>query len=90
MAPRAVHNFKLLCSNSAGAVDNQFGYRDSEFFRVITGFSIQGGNVSPQKDVALSAKGRYGKSAIPYSDAYNAPIADGFPVENYRILHSFR
>jgi len=90
VAPRTARNFKLLCSNSGVSTDNSFGYRGSEFFRVITGFSIQGGNISPDREIPPSAKGRYGKAAIPYSELPSDLTGEGFPVENYRILHSFR
>jgi len=40
VAPRAVANFKSLCKNEMG-----WGYKGSDIFRVISEFSLQGGNV---------------------------------------------
>jgi cyclophilin family peptidyl-prolyl cis-trans isomerase len=78
IVPRTVMNFKNLCSNEL-----TYGYRGSDIFRIISSFSIQGGNILPEQQenvIAPSARGQYGRAAD------DRP----FPQENFRILHSFR
>lgn len=84
VCPKTVENFKLLCSNTAKVAgeDEAFGYKGSELFRVITSFSVQGGNIGAPKDIEASRKGRFGRSAINN--------AEGFEQENFRILHSYK
>ena len=72
VAPIASTNFKQLCSG-----ENGFGYKNSDIFRVISTFSIQGGNIGAENESAPSKIGRYGKAAS----------GTPFPAENYRILH---
>jgi len=76
VTPVTASNFKSLCTKS-----NQLGvgYKDSEIFRVIPTFSIQGGNIGAPSDAPLTKVGRYGTAADGKS----------FPAENYRILHSY-
>lgn len=76
VTPITAMNFKNLCLNK----DGQNGYRGSNIFRVISKFSIQGGNIGFDASKTENSKmGRYGK---PYS---NEP----FGPENYRILHDY-
>lgn len=90
--PKTVKNFKLLCNNSAigSDVSNPFGYRGSEIFRIIAKFSVQGGNIGSNAAASPSMKGRFGRAAIPYDENDPTATADGFPLENFRILHSYR
>lgn len=64
--PRVVENFATLAKSNS--------YADTNFYRVISGMSVQGGAIGD------SMKGRRGKSAF----------GDGEPFEpdNYNILHS--
>ena len=75
VVPKTVKNFKALCMNDAG-----YGYRGSDIFRIISQFSVQGGNIGSSTDTAMSRLGRDGRAA------------DGVPFqsENYRILHSYK
>ena len=89
VCPQTVNNFKLLCANEASSLvsdSKPYGYKGSELFRVISKFSVQGGNLNigmkPSDYGVASKKGRYGKSAI--NDG------KGFLPENYRILHSYK
>lgn len=79
VTPITCQNFKDLCSNK-----NELGYRDSDIFRIISSFSIQGGNVmtaeEKTKSKPKSTIGKFGHAAD------NLP----FPPENYRILHSYK
>lgn len=76
VTPITANNFKSLCLK-----DNKLGigYEGSEIFRVITTFSVQGGNIGNPVDGALSKAGRYGMAAT----------GESFAPENYRILHSY-
>eukprot|EP01031_Cornospumella_fuschlensis_P030224 gene30224-36525_t len=74
VAPKTVENFRDLCSNRL-----PYGYRGSSIFRVISSFSVQGGNIGQPEGALPSALGKYGKSAI--NDG------SGFSQENFRILH---
>jgi cyclophilin family peptidyl-prolyl cis-trans isomerase len=83
VVPQTVKNFKNLCT---GDTAGGYGYKGSEIFRIISQFSVQGGNINIGKDGAevvtpASKRGRLGRSSF----------GDGepFPPENYRILHSF-
>lgn len=74
IVPQTTENFKALCSNKNG-----FGYKDSNIFRIISEFSIQGGNIGNDATTISSKIGRFGKAAdVP------------FPPENFRILHSYK
>lgn len=82
IAPITSKNFKDLCSNKL-----ELGYRGSDIFRIISSFSVQGGNIITKSDIEGSNFdipqpfiGRYGHSAI----------GEPFPQENFRILHSFK
>ena len=72
IVPETVENFKQLCVGTSDGV----GYKGSEIFRVISSFSIQGGNIGCPPDAPKSRIGRYGRAA-------SAPFAP----ENFRILH---
>lgn len=78
ITPNTAANFKSLCKNEGG-----YGYKGSEIFRIISTFSVQGGNIGQPKDTAASMLGRYGKSSIINE-------GNGFLPENYRILHSYK
>eukprot|EP00596_Hydrurales_sp_CCMP1899_P010810 CAMPEP_0119037700 /NCGR_PEP_ID=MMETSP1177-20130426/6195_1 /TAXON_ID=2985 /ORGANISM="Ochromonas sp, Strain CCMP1899" /LENGTH=141 /DNA_ID=CAMNT_0006999317 /DNA_START=541 /DNA_END=966 /DNA_ORIENTATION=- len=56
------------------------GYTGSEFFRIISEFSVQAGNVGCKPDEPNSKRGRIGRAAsgVP------------FQAENFRILHSYK
>lgn len=73
ITPITAQNFKDLCSNKL-----EIGYRGSDIFRIISTFSVQGGNIMTLNEKAsekpLSAIGKYGHSS------YGSP----FPPENYR------
>ena len=90
--PKTVTNFKLLCNNSAVGNEGSspFGYRGSEIFRIISKFSVQGGNIGSDAAASPSLKGRFGRAAIPFDENNPQTRADGFPLENFRILHSYR
>jgi hypothetical protein len=74
VTPLTAANFKTLCSNQGiGGV----GYRGSCFFRLISNFSVQAGNIGQPLGEPDSRLGRYGRAA--------SGIA--FPAENFRISH---
>ena len=79
ITPKTCQNFKDLCSNK-----NELGYRNTDIFRIISTFSVQGGNVMTKQERAMerpkSAMGKIGHAAddVP------------FLPENYRILHSYK
>eukprot|EP01038_Epipyxis_sp_PR26KG_P005630 gene5630-7774_t len=80
--PITVENFKLLCSSEPN--NNQIpSYKGSSIFRIISTFSIQGGNIYPQgtNDLNPSHAGKYGVSAINNNK--------GFLPENYYISHKY-
>lgn len=79
ITPKTCQNFKDLCSNK-----NELGYRNSDIFRIISSFSIQGGNVMTVEE---RAKNKYRSTIGKFGHA-----ADDvpFPPESYRILHSYR
>lgn len=74
VTPVTAANFKSLCMNVNGV-----GYRGSEFFRIISEFSVQGGSIGNTPETPLSRRGRLGRSASGVA----------FPPENYKILHSY-
>lgn len=77
IVPLTVRNFKDLCLNTPG-----YGYKNSNIFRIISQFSVQGGNIPPEgaaTPIPQSKMGRYGRAAVT-----------PFPPENYRILHSYK
>ena len=77
IVPLTVQNFKALCLNKPG-----YGYKNSNIFRIISQFSVQGGNIPPDgttTPLPQSKMGRYGRAALT-----------PFPPENYRILHSYK
>ena len=73
--PQTAANFVALARGTPG-----YGYRGSDIFRVIATFSVQGGNINSQVDVASSQLGKEGRSAS----------GEPFPPENFRILHGYR
>lgn len=73
--PKTSANFKSLCNN-----ENEIGYKGSSFFRVISKFSIQGGNIGAPDNSPLSKLGKYGISSFNSS----------FPPENYSIKHDYK
>jgi cyclophilin family peptidyl-prolyl cis-trans isomerase len=75
VCPLTAENFKSLCQNAPG-----YGYRGSDIFRIISGFSVQGGNIGEGAENSPSKRSRFGKAASGQS----------FLAENYRILHSYR
>lgn len=75
VTPLTAANFKSLCLN-----ENGVGYKGSEFFRIISEFSVQGGSIGNTPDTPPSRRGRSGRSATGVA----------FPAENYRILHSYK
>jgi len=77
IVPKTVENFKALCLNKQPGM----GYVGTDFFRVISTFSVQGGNVGVPQGTPLSRIGRFGKSAL--NDG------QGFAAENFRILHGY-
>lgn len=72
IVPETVENFKELCRGTKDGI----GYKGSEIFRVISSFSIQGGNIGCPTDSPKSRIGRFGKAA-----------STPFLPENFRILH---
>jgi len=74
IVPQTTENFKSLCENK-----NNIGYKDSNIFRVISEFSIQGGNIGNDSNTIPSKISRYGRAANV-----------AFPPENFRILHSYK
>jgi cyclophilin family peptidyl-prolyl cis-trans isomerase len=55
-----------------------YGYKGSNFFRIISDYSIQGGNIGSPKGSPAKLS-LYGKSAT----------GEAFPPENFNILHSY-
>ena len=78
MVPKTVANFKSLCNN-----EGNVGYKGSDIFRVISTFSVQGGNVGQPADAKPAMISRYGNAGA-------AMDGKPFPAENFRILHSFK
>jgi len=82
VTPQTAANFKSLALGTPG-----YGYKGSDIFRVISTFSVQGGNIgvdgSPQSDAPQSQLGKQGKSAVNGGEG-------GFQQENFKILHGFR
>lgn len=72
VTPITAENFKLLCKNKL--------YQNSEIFRIIQGFSVQGGNTPVAADIKRSTLANVGKA---YSGV-------SFKPENYKILHSYK
>ena len=67
IVPRTVQNFIALCKNelkSSNEKETMSGYRGSSFFRVISKFSVQGGNVGQPANEPLSRIARYGTSSF--------------------------
>ena len=77
IVPKTVENFKALCTGERG-----WGYKGSEFYRIISTFSVQGGNIGNPSNAASSELGKFGKSALD-------DTGTAFPAENYRILHNY-
>jgi hypothetical protein len=76
IAPETSRNFRDLCSNKL-----DFGYRNSDIFRIIERFSVQGGSILPNdKEIPPAARGQYGRAAN----------GESFSQENFRILHSYK
>lgn len=75
VVPKTVSNFKALCKGEPG-----YGYKGSDIFRVISSFSIQGGNIGQPSDALPSQWAKFGKSAD----------GEAFSAENFRIQHSFK
>lgn len=74
ITPLTAANFKSLCLNEHGV-----GYKGSEIFRIISEFSVQGGNIGVPPETPTSRRNRYGQAASGVA----------FPPENYKILHSY-
>jgi hypothetical protein len=74
VVPETAKNFAALCRSDSG------GYKGSSIFRIISNFSIQGGNIGQPTNEIPSKIGRYGKSASGSS----------FPAENYSIGHDYK
>lgn len=74
VVPRTAANFRALSMNEG---EGGRGYRGSSFFRVISTFSAQGGNIGPAD--ARSRAGRVGSAAS----------GESFPPENFRIGHDY-
>lgn len=77
IVPFTAANFKSLCLN-----ENNIGYKNSDIFRIISTFSIQGGNIGSPIDIQPSKISRFGLAASKEHEP--------FPAENYRLLHSYR
>lgn len=76
IAPETARNFRDLCGNTLN-----FGYRNSDIFRIIERFSVQGGSILPDEmEISPAARGLYGRAAS----------GEPFPQENFRILHSYK
>jgi len=75
IVPITVENFKKLSMNSL-----DYGYKNSNIFRIVSEFSIQGGNIGSPGGCPPSRLGRYGLAAkgTPFSQ------------ENFRILHDYK
>jgi len=77
VVPKTTENFKRLCSSHAYGE----GYKGSSLFRVISDFSVQGGNIGNTLESLQtpSKLGSFGRAA------------DGlaFPPENFRLKHSY-
>ena len=85
VTPIAASNFKSLCSNKG-----RFGYKNSDIFRIISTFSIQGGNIILPTDLE-KYDGEFAN--VPQSKIQNfGHSADDIPFapENYKILHSYK
>lgn len=78
IVPKTAANFKELCSRKTYGE----GYKGSSFFRIISDFSVQGGNIGNTID-SLQTKSKLGSFGR---------AADGvpFPPENFAINHSYR
>jgi cyclophilin family peptidyl-prolyl cis-trans isomerase len=88
VAPLAAANFLSLCCGDRG-----WGYKGSDIFRIISGFSIQGGNIAPAVKDSLppSQRGRYGRSGLVVRGANGAiSVGEPFLPENFQILHSYK
>jgi cyclophilin family peptidyl-prolyl cis-trans isomerase len=72
VVPDTVTNFKTLCKEGR--------YGGSEIFRIISEFSVQGGNIGFSEDTPASRRGRFGVSAS----------GQVFQPENFRILHNYK
>jgi len=72
--PKTSSNFKSLATNSPG-----WGYKGSDIFRIISPFSLQGGNTGNPTN-APSKMGSEGRSA------FDLPFAP----ENFNIQHNYR
>ncbi len=79
IVPQTVSNFKSLCNNEEGV---GLGYKGSSIFRIISDFSVQGGNIgnTPQ---SLSLKSKLGQFGRAFKDK-------SFPIENIKILHNYK
>lgn len=72
VVPDTVANFKTLCAGGR--------YSGSDIFRIISEFSVQGGNIGVTDDIPASRRSRVGVSAS----------GQGFQPENFRILHNYK
>ena len=76
VTPQTAANFVALARGTPG-----FGYKGSDFFRVISTFSVQGGNINANPDsIKQSLLGKEGRSAS----------GEPFAPENFRILHGYK
>jgi hypothetical protein len=75
ITPLTVNNFKQLCKAETN------GYIGSSFFRIISDFSVQGGNIGNTPDAYSGSKlGQYGR----------AFTGESFPPENFIIRHDYK
>lgn len=80
--PKTAHNFISLSKNSLG-----YGYKGSDVFRVVPGFSVQLGNIpqDPSKpETAPALRSREGKAALDEGQTQS------FPPESFEVGHKLR
>lgn len=84
--PLAAENFRLLCTGEKGQspAGTALHYKHSRFFRVITEFMCQGGDIT-------EGDGTGGESAVAFDDELygrTGKVMTEFRDENFRIKHS--
>lgn len=78
ITPVTAENFKQLAMGTPG-----YGYQGSDIFRVVSTFSVQGGNINPAGSDIPTPQSQMAKQG---RSASGAP----FPAENFRILHGYK